>query len=69
MISRSEQRRDFTMETKVRLLESDADTFEATMMEIRHEMAGQTKVMIGILISLVTAALVLTVNVIVIGTS
>lgn len=77
-MTRRSDRVSYDEQTRVGLLESDADAFAESMVrletmldakveELRKTVAGVQKVLIGILISLTTASILLVVNIGVVG--
>ena len=67
MSSRVEARRAFDTPTRLTLVEGDLDGLEGGLGAFREEIAGEVKslrtVLIGILISVATAAILLAINV------
>jgi hypothetical protein len=51
---------------QVRLLNSDTDHLDAEVTAIREELKGQSRIMVGILISVATSAMLLAINVVII---
>ena len=70
-VARNEQRKFFTEETRLALLEGDVDSIETThhsdWVELKDEIKGLSRVMIGLLISLATASVLLALNLVVLG--
>ena len=62
MTARAELRRDFDDKTRLSLLESDMDLIEKQLSALRSGQEYQTKMLVGILISLATGAILMAVN-------
>ena len=65
-MSRVEERKDFDEQVRVTLLESDADKAEKGLEAFRLELRGIRNVLVGLLLSIATAAVLLAINIMVI---
>lgn len=62
MSSRSTIRKGFTQAVRITLIEDDIDTVETVMSDLAGELKAIKNVLIGLLISITTAAVVLALN-------
>ena len=62
-MSRAEDRRDFDRDVRVALLESDMDKDDKEKGAIRDELKGMSRVLMGLLVAVATAAILLAANV------
>ena len=62
-MARSDDRRDFTVDTKIRLLERDADMQEDATHHTNERLDGMQRVMIGILAATASSAVLLAINI------
>jgi hypothetical protein len=65
-VNRNIERGTFPVDMQVRLLNSDTDHLDAEVTAIREELKGQSRIMVGILISVATSAMLLAINVVII---
>lgn len=77
---RTQQRSDFDVPVRIRLLENDADDAEAhglalqekvaaDIASIREEVTGLKKLLVGILVSVTTASILMAINIAVVVSS
>lgn len=69
-MSRAQDRADFDLSIRLRLLEQDLDQqdealdkVDGALEKMREELKGQSRILIGILVSVATAAILLAVNI------
>ena len=62
---RSARRNLYDDHTRITLLEDDADDTDSAIDHLRDEMKAQTRVLMGILVSVATAAVLLAINIVV----
>lgn len=68
MTSRTAQRQEIKDPMiRVTFVENDVDHLEGLINEMKEEMKAQTRILIGILASLVTASVVMAISVVVLG--
>ena len=65
-MSRVGERKDFDVPVRTTLLESDADKLEEGLEGFRLELRGIRNVLVGLLISIATAAVLLAINLMVV---
>jgi hypothetical protein len=61
-MGRNEDRREFTTDTRMSLLEGDLDRQDLRLDQFVAELKGLRQVLVGILVSLTTASILLAVN-------
>lgn len=61
-MGRAEKRSGIDIPNRLRLVEDDLDKHDATFAELRDELAKIKGILIGILVSVTTAALLLAIN-------
>lgn len=66
-MSRRDERRDYTAETRIGLLETDADVSEAHYADLKSELKAINKTLTGVFIALATSAVLMAVNILVGG--
>lgn len=64
---RHEERGNFDVPTRLRLLEGDVDNQDDVVKEINQRLARNNQLLVGILISVTTASLLMLVNVLLLG--
>lgn len=64
-MSRADERRDMDMPTRVRLLEGDFDRFEQLFAKFTEELATVRKYMVGVMVSVTTACVLFSINLII----
>ncbi len=62
MMSRAHERKGFDQETRVTLLEGDADTIEVTVAGIQKSMQRVVSALIGATITLATSSILMALN-------
>jgi len=62
-LTRTAERQNYVLDTRISLLESDLDKFEEGMEGIRAELRGLNRIMLGVLVSVTTAAILLALNI------
>lgn len=67
MVTRASDRAGFAEDVRIRLLESDMDQKDDQYEELRNEIKGLQRVMVGMLISLATASILLALNIVLSG--
>ena len=61
-MSRAQDREGFQQPVRLRLIETDIDSLESMLDDLRKELKSMRAVMVGILISVATAAILLALN-------
>lgn len=73
MVTRRMARKDYEVPIRTSMLEDDADRFEQFMTDLANktsaEVAAVRRLLTGILVSVTTACILLTVNIVVLGSN
>ena len=64
-MSRTGQRREFDSEVRLALLETDADEADTAVDGLRQELKATNRILLGLLVSVSTAAILFAVNIVI----